>query len=726
MNVNDSQDSVPLVKPNSSQPERIHDGRLNEKTRSFLKQPSRKKLVVEKDEKTGKSDDSTKLNCWLATGICGNNITSSCLYVIALCAVPAGKYAPIALTFIAGLLYLFRGIYTEVVEALPVNGGTYNLLLNTTTKGKASIAACLTMLSYVTTAVISSTAGMSYIQTMFADPEDFDLIMWTIICLSVAAMLNLAGIGESAIVSLVIFIFHMLSIAILIILGFVRAFSDMPIVDVSTGELATGAVNATVETMPVLFYNWRYTSPPDGIFLGTFFGYANALLGISGFESSSNYVEQQAPGVFPKTLRNMWIAVTLINPLTALLAQCLLPINAIAAEAETGALLSSIASSASGGWLKTIIVVDGALVLIGAVIVAFVGFNGLTHRMTLDRCLPQFLLGTNKCRGTRHWIICGFWFLTSLLVLFTQGNVDVMAGIYTMAFLTVMILFTIGNMLIKLRRATLPTPQRVPFPVVVLAFVMMSAGLLGNLLSRDVKSLLGFIYFGACFFLPVQIMLNRVFLMRVLAAMFRTCIKDGETPNTGCCMKNIISMIGPCVEKNIYRPLTCEIERLQQKPLIFFTRSNEPSVLLQAIQYFLANESRRWFKFVQIFETTEKVPSVNPPIYNALRELFPDVTIDFCVQIGTFNPEMVQRISAYFKVPSSFMFMSSFGDKMKFSFMELGGLRLITLNVQSKEKMYRIVDDKEPQNQPDTVNGDQPETNGDQNETHDNKSKSKT
>jgi len=31
------------------------------------------------------------------------------------------------------------------------------------------------------------------------------------------------------------------------------------------------------------------------------------MLGISGFESSANYVEEQKEGVFPKTLRNMWV-----------------------------------------------------------------------------------------------------------------------------------------------------------------------------------------------------------------------------------------------------------------------------------------------------------------------------------------------------------------------------------------------------------------------------------
>jgi hypothetical protein len=35
-------------------------------------------------------------------------------------------------------------------------------------------------------------------------------------------------------------------------------------------------------------------------------GVSSGLLGITGFETSSNFVEEQAPGVFVKTLRNMY------------------------------------------------------------------------------------------------------------------------------------------------------------------------------------------------------------------------------------------------------------------------------------------------------------------------------------------------------------------------------------------------------------------------------------
>ena len=50
------------------------------------------------------------------------------------------------------------------------------------------------------------------------------------------------------------------------------------------------------------------------------------MLGVSGFETSAQFVESQKPGVFLKTLRNMWLGVTLFNPLLSLLSMTVLPL----------------------------------------------------------------------------------------------------------------------------------------------------------------------------------------------------------------------------------------------------------------------------------------------------------------------------------------------------------------------------------------------------------------
>ena len=55
-------------------------------------------------------------------------------------------------------------------------------------------------------------------------------------------------------------------------------------------------------------------------------------------------------------------------------------------------LLAKMGSVAGGRWLNIVVSVDATLVLSGAVLTAYVGVNGLARRMSMDRCLPQFLM----------------------------------------------------------------------------------------------------------------------------------------------------------------------------------------------------------------------------------------------------------------------------------------------------------------------------------------------
>ncbi len=300
-----------------------------------------------------------------ATAICGNDITSSCLYVSALAIMQAGQWAWLAVLIVAGVLFLYRKIYVEVVGALPLNGGAYNALLNTTSKSLASMAACLTLLSYMATAVISASEAMHYTQNLW---HGLPVIPGTIVLLAIFMMLTIVGIREVSQVAVVIFITHLSTMALLIV---------------------TGALFVAFNGLDTLWANFAFPTE-RGLVPAIFFGFAAAMLGISGFESSANFVEEQAEGVFPKTLRNMWIAVSVLNPAMVFLALALIPIPEVADHQE--ALLAHVGLLSGGNWLAGLVSVDAALVLSGAVLTSFVGVSGLLRRMTLDRCLPQFFL----------------------------------------------------------------------------------------------------------------------------------------------------------------------------------------------------------------------------------------------------------------------------------------------------------------------------------------------
>jgi amino acid transporter len=227
-----------------------------------------------------------KLNELAATAISGNDISSSCLYVSALAIIYAGRNAWIALLIVAGVLYLFRKIYGEVVGALPLNGGAYNALLNTTGKSTASLAATLTLLSYMATAVISASEAMQYVHSVF---NHLPIVLFTILLLAVFMGLTILGIRESSLVAIVIFIIHLTALVSLSIICAWYIFHN-----------GLGVLKA------------NYALPVEGgMQKSLIFGFSAAMLGISGFESSANFVEEQEKGVFPKTLKNMWIVVSI-------------------------------------------------------------------------------------------------------------------------------------------------------------------------------------------------------------------------------------------------------------------------------------------------------------------------------------------------------------------------------------------------------------------------------
>ena len=63
----------------------------------------------------------------------------------------AGKAAPLCFLLVNFVLYLFRLVYGEAITAIPMNGGCYSVLINTTSKPVSAWAAALGVLSYLAT-----------------------------------------------------------------------------------------------------------------------------------------------------------------------------------------------------------------------------------------------------------------------------------------------------------------------------------------------------------------------------------------------------------------------------------------------------------------------------------------------------------------------------------------------------------------------------------------------
>ena len=704
-----------------------------------------------------------KLGQLAATSICGNDITSSCLYVSALAIVAAGKLAPISLLMVAAVLFLFRKIYAEVVGALPLNGGAYNALLNTTSKRWASVAACLTVLSYMATAVISALEGMHYVHNLW---DGLNVLYGTIALLAFFMLLTIVGITESAIVAIVIFITHLLTLTLLLIVGiaFVFGYSDaglqtakdnfaseLPATPGSENEFADLSVTATGEAAV-----GDEEEEGGSFWLALFFGFAVSMLGISGFESSSNFVEEQEPGVFPKTLRNMWIAVSFFNPLMALLALAVL--TQMQVGENQNALLAYMGEVAGGPtWgprLSTLISIDAAMVLSGAVLTSFVGVTGLVHRMTLDRCLPQFLLKTNS-RGTTHRIIVAFFLLCVSVLAITTNHVPVsdveklsevvtasditvpdapeegageeavaaymaaldvsrqqtnrtvlldeglsddakriykslskkdrstlknmtakdisdklhmagenaqigkLAGIYTISFLSVMALFGIGNVLLKLKRKNLPRPAKATWPAVFIAIAAVLAGLVGNAL-KDTEYLITFLQYFLPAMAVILIMLGRISLLGGILGVVRNITA---------------SIVGPMTKLAGW--VRKKIDDINSQQIVFFTRGDNTANLNNAVLYVKQNEHTNRLKIVTITNDKHQAPPGLREELNVLDKAYPEIDIEYIELEGDFSPDLITKLSDEWNIPKNLMFIGSPGGRLGYSLAELGGVRLI-------------------------------------------------
>jgi len=580
-----------------------------------------------------------KLNELSSTAICGNDISSSVLYVSALSIYFAGQYAWITLLIVAFVLFLYRKIYAEVVGAIPMNGGAYNALLNTTSKSLASFAATLTILSYMATAVISGNEAMHYLHHLI---PGLPVILATVALLCLFATLAIAGITESARVAVGIFIFHLSSL--LILTAFIIVY------------LAQHGLWQFIDN--------QHIPLREGSILGAiFFGFAASMLGVSGFESSANFVEEQEKGVFPKTLKNMWSIVSVINPLMAIFALAIFAVPVLQSDSYQNTLLVEMGNAAGGAWIAGLIAVDAVLVLSGAVLTSFVGVTGLLERMALDRILPQFFLKKNK-KGSSYRIIITFLLLGISVLLITKGNVKLLAGVYTISFLSVMALFAIGNILLKVRRAKLPRPVMASWPAIIIAICAVLIALYCNILMPPKDNLPSNLSVFLNYFIPMMIlmavMLNRTIILKILLRVIQASFKP--------------------IQRGVFRTnklILQTIENINKQEFVFFTKGENIATLNKVMLYVTKNEHTKKVKIVTFLKRGEDLPQDMEKEISFLDREYPDIDIEFIVRKGNFSPEVIKKLSKEWDIPINFMFIGSPTGKFPYRIEDLGGVRLI-------------------------------------------------
>lgn len=388
------------------------------------------------------------------------------------------------------------------------------------------------------------------------------------------------------------------------------------------------------------------------LFYALYLGFAASLLGVSGFESSANFVEEQEKGVFRKTLRNMLIGVAFFNPLIALVVLNSMPFAAI--ESAKDFLLSDAAYAVGGQLFRYIVVVDAFFVLAGAVLTAYVGVSGLIHRMASDSCLPYFLTDQNK-KGSFPKIIISFFLLCSSILLITRGDLLSLAGVYTIAFLGVMTMFGLGNLILKQTRTELKRTYNAPIIAVIVACLATLFGIFGNIRINPNNLTFFEIYFVPSFLL-VLLMVYQDYVMRFLLKI----------------TKNI---------PFIHTFLMANFQDLIQGEFVVFV--NHIDRLYNILDYVNKNETgwniilvhcRNW-DMKSDKERYNELKAAIPPLQKA--GVFPHLNITTEYEEEPFGPQAIDNVAKRLKVHKNRIMIGSIHHFHDFDYDELGGVRII-------------------------------------------------
>lgn len=391
--------------------------------------------------------NKTSLNWVIAAGVVGADIGTSVFYGTGILYPKVGFLAPVFILFSCLMMWLFKRTYEEGLALSPYNGGAYSMILRTLGRQMSVLAGALTMVSYLATAAVSALSGAYYLTSIAGDVSEGSVVLIAFIPIIGFALLNARGIKEPAKLVTLISGLHFFLLIIISIWGMCYLTFYWSEIDLSKFS--------------------RLTPSGEMSFAIVMYGIAGAFLGITGFESAAQIVEElEAPPL--ETVRKLYTAVIVLVSLTAPIVSllCLMILSQDEIDQNLSSLLSSLSYKLGGNVLLYIIVADATLTLFAAVNTAYVGFIGLSTTMSKQGNLPRLFIQRFAHRYPSiqgyPFIALMFMVVALLMCAFVAGEhgLHILAKVYEIAFLGVMISFCLGVILLRNRQIRRDTPTK--------------------------------------------------------------------------------------------------------------------------------------------------------------------------------------------------------------------------------------------------------------------------
>jgi len=392
------------------------------------------------------------------------DIGTSVYYVPGILYSQVGPLAPLFVIGTTAGFLLLAAKYVEICWRNPEGGGVVTVATKAFNPRWGCFGGMLITVDYFLTSAISSVSGMNYLASLFPLLDHY-IIGLSIGALLLLAVINLIGIRESAIISLVMAAAALLVNVVVVGVTWWR-------IGPPEWELIWGHMNLGSTLTPTTFL----------------VGFAGAWLAFSGLESISQLSPAMREPLKQTASRGMYLVIASVlvtAPLLTLFSVALLPAALKAHETER--FISELGHMWGGLPVKIAVVMTASTLLLFAANTAIIGGYHVFLALARQGFFPEFITARNRRFGTPHWAIAIATVVPVVVVYFTAGNLKILGEMYAFGLLGAFVMSSLGVDVLRWRDGQ----RGLYFWVGVLTTAMVLMSWSVNLVTKQLATLFG-------------------------------------------------------------------------------------------------------------------------------------------------------------------------------------------------------------------------------------------
>jgi amino acid transporter len=328
-------------------------------------------------------------------------------------------------------VFIISYSYSQIIEHFPSGGGGYVVATKLLGANAGLVSGCALLIDYVLTITVSVASGAEAVFAFL--PEHWGHARIAVECLTIVTLviLNIRGIKESIQVLIPIFLLFLVTHAAMLIVAFVKHFSDIPVHVQDVAHRLHGSYSNMGFIALFLIFARAYSQGA-----GTF----------TGIEAVSNGLAiMREPKVQTGKRTMVYMAISLaVTASGILLAYMLCDVKVINPERPLNAvLLESLVGNNSGfHWFVVVTLFAEAALLVIAAQTGFIGGPRTMANMALDSWLPHRFSSLSE-RLTTHYGVTLIGILALAALFYTQGSVKMLVVMYS---INVFITFSLAQL----------------------------------------------------------------------------------------------------------------------------------------------------------------------------------------------------------------------------------------------------------------------------------------